>query len=236
MSCAKCHQAPPVESDTWCLGCISWEKLGQELCSTWRLPGFRALAADQCVSAVRAVRGLRVLGNSVESARASSAGGHREREPTDRDLRRPAHPERSPRRGRPAATPPSGHQGVATSTSARVKPELDEEYTYTSEEDLEEEDEEEAPAPAAAPKSAASDKAKDAKDRSPLKRKAPQERKKRGKGDPKRKKIRRGGRKHKRLHRTLRDPHKPVHRGLGAGFWDSNRREEDAKRSRSKSQ
>lgn len=132
MSCAKCHQAPPVESDTWCLGCISWEKLGQELCSTWRLPGFRALAADQCVSAVRAVRGLRVLGNSVESARASSAGGHREREPTDRDLRRPAHPERSPRRGRPAATPPSGHQGVATSTSARVKPELDEEYTYTS--------------------------------------------------------------------------------------------------------
>ena len=62
VSCHKCRQAVPHESDSWCLGCSATEALSQELRNIWGSTGSRAVATDLVVSALRQVRALRRLG------------------------------------------------------------------------------------------------------------------------------------------------------------------------------
>lgn len=73
MSCAKCRQSVPSESDTWCLGCSAWEALGTELCARWYSPGLRSLANQQVVSAVKSIRALRTFSSGLHRAGASQA-------------------------------------------------------------------------------------------------------------------------------------------------------------------
>ena len=73
MSCAKCRQCVPSDTDTWCLGCSAWEALGNELCARWFSPGVRSLANDQVVSAVKAIRALRTFSTGLQSTGASQA-------------------------------------------------------------------------------------------------------------------------------------------------------------------
>lgn len=221
MSCNKCHQADSHDADTWCLACLAWEKLGQELCGAWKAPALRALAADQAVAAARHVRALRILScswASGDSARAASLSGLASAAPSR---------ERVPH---PPNHPPPGHREAA----AEVKEE--EEYSEYTEEGESEEDGEGA-APSASAKSAAKvrpEAAPPARDRSPLRRKSSPGAGGKGKpGAKKKKKVKRAGRKHKRLYRSIKDPFRPSHRGLGAGYWDSRGRTDDFKRRRS---
>ena len=69
--CNKCHQYTPLGNDSWCLGCTGVEALQGELAAPWRTPGFRAAANDLVVSAVRGVKALRDLSQSVYSAEQS---------------------------------------------------------------------------------------------------------------------------------------------------------------------
>lgn len=71
--CNKCHQYTPLGNDSWCLGCTGVEALQGELAAPWRTPGFRAAANDLVVSAVRGVKALRDLSQSVYSAEQSRA-------------------------------------------------------------------------------------------------------------------------------------------------------------------
>ena len=62
VSCHKCRQALPHESDSWCLGCSAVEALSLELRNIWGSPGTRAVATDIICSGLRQVRALRRLG------------------------------------------------------------------------------------------------------------------------------------------------------------------------------
>ena len=64
VSCHKCRQALPHESDSWCLGCSAVEALSLELRNIWGSPGSRAVATDIICSGLRQVRALRRLGVS----------------------------------------------------------------------------------------------------------------------------------------------------------------------------
>lgn len=234
MSCNKCHQAERLEGDTWCLGCISWEQLGTELTSVWKVPALRSVATDICVSAVRSVRSLRQLGGAIQSAGASRESA------VKGDERKPAHPAGPPQK-RPAPTadsstgkrptppdhPPPGRERDGDRED--VKEEDFSEYTY------EEESEESGPPKGTAAKSSASRPT--GRDRSPLVRKSlsgkGKDREKSDKKKSVRKKRKRGGRKHKRLHRTLHRPGLPVHRGVGAAFWDREDAGDDLRERRS---
>ena len=72
VSCHKCRQAVPHESDSWCLACSATEALSQELRNIWGSPGSRLVATDVVVSALRQVRALRRLGVGAGSAAASA--------------------------------------------------------------------------------------------------------------------------------------------------------------------
>lgn len=72
-SCAKCHQCPAAEADSWCLGCTAWEALQAELTARWHTPAVRALANDAVVSAVKLVRALRNVSSGLKSAGDSQA-------------------------------------------------------------------------------------------------------------------------------------------------------------------
>ena len=62
VSCHKCRQAVPHESDSWCLGCSAVEALSLELRNIWGSPGSRSVATDIVCSSLRQVRALRRLG------------------------------------------------------------------------------------------------------------------------------------------------------------------------------
>ena len=67
--CNKCRRSPPIDGDTWCVGCSAWESLGKELTSTWSGPlGVKTLANEIVLNAVREVRGLRALGAGISRA------------------------------------------------------------------------------------------------------------------------------------------------------------------------
>ena len=73
VTCNKCHQYTPLGNHSWCLGCTGVEALQGELAAPWRTSGFRAAANDLVVSAVRGVKALTDLSQSVYSAEQSRA-------------------------------------------------------------------------------------------------------------------------------------------------------------------
>lgn len=229
--CAKCKQSAPLEGDSWCAACSSWEALGRDLCAHWEVQGCRSLASDLVVNCVRQVRALRNLGAGL--SRASVVGG--------------GAPSLGPEAGSHRALPEApglSAKAKAASRGAPVREELPRRRSSESrpikaevsepEEDEEaEESEEVPPSPAHRPiidkgprppepeNSPSRDRRRDSgRDRKRSRRDSnPEERRDR---DPKPKRRRtghRGGRKHQRLYRLAVDPTLPVHRKPSEDFW-----------------
>ena len=126
LTCQKCRQAVPHESDSWCLGCSAAEALTAELRNTWGSPGSRALATDLLVSGLRQVRALRRLGLAAGANRAALGAGDREGRETPRGSLPPPEPVRPP-----SSLPREAPAPAAASTE--VKAEEDEEEESESE-------------------------------------------------------------------------------------------------------
>ena len=223
MACAKCKQGIPLEGDTWCLACISWEQIEIELNSPWHSRGVRDLGTEVVVTAARQLRALRNLSSSLRSAgvsrSAASQGEGRSRSAgiTSREL------------------PPPPPAPIKAEKAAESEYETDEE----EEESEEEEDEitgaypkvdpsKRPPEPAAPPRPKEEVQQetyrvpdREAEDRSRTKKK---KKKKKGRD---RDRGRRGGRKHQGLHRTLEDPSIRVHRKRPGAFWETQPRLEE---------
>lgn len=216
--CTKCKQFPLQETDTWCLGCSSWESLGIELCGTWHHEAIRAVACDQVLACVRGVRNLRNLSGSLrgaEASRASSRGA--ERALPSRPLpgtAKPPHP----------ALPPRVKREEEHSDSE------EEEESEEEEKDREEEDEGSPKAKSKAVKPAAGDSSRgrsdkradprprgdraEERDRAGERSRTPVRRRRRDR-------PRRGGRKHSRTYRQIDNPLLRVHRRLSAAFLET---------------
>lgn len=59
--CHKCHAAPQLSGDSWCLACTACEAVSCELRSRWGSHELRRLAADQLVDQSKAIKTLRIL-------------------------------------------------------------------------------------------------------------------------------------------------------------------------------
>ena len=233
--CAKCKQSAPLEGDTWCAACSSWEALGRDLCAHWEQPGCRAVATDLVVNCVRQVRALRNLGAGLSRSvvgggisiptRVSEAGSDR------------APPEV------PGLAPKAASKGVPVreelprrrSSEARVtKEELSDQFA----EEEAEESEELPPSPTHRPvvdrtrkppepdHSPPADRRRESnrqpKAHSSGHRNSREDTRGRREGGPKSKRRRtshRGGRKHQRLHRLASNPTLPVHRKPSEDFF-----------------
>lgn len=207
VACNKCRRAPAKEPDTWCLACRGVEILNKELAGVWHCNAVRSLAEDQVVAAARAVRGLRSLGTSLDSAEKSRASV------------RAASRERSPRRSSgaprylPAPPPPP---------APVVRPKGE---SYSEFEESEEEDTREGDPPITT-------KAKSDPTRQPPEPALPPRESSRGahehhreRGDQehqtkKKKKSKRDGRKHARHHRGLDRPDLPLPRRPPQTYWE----------------
>lgn len=142
LTCQKCRQAVPHESDSWCLACSAVEALVAELRNSWGSQGSRALAADLVVSGLRQVRALRRLGLAAGGGRAVVRASTAEGRETPRGKLpppEPAVPPRSSGRGEASEVPPA---------PAEVKAEVEED----EEESESEATEEESPCAGASPK------------------------------------------------------------------------------------
>ena len=216
MSCAKCHQCAPSESDTWCIGCSAWEALGIELCARWATPGVRALANDQVVSVVKAIRALRTFSAGLQSAGSAQAALSAKRPPkdTEKDDRAPL--------------PRSRERDIPAGSEVKAQP--------ASSEETDEESGESSEPPAVTPKSAPPrrpaepahpPRSREQENRT-REREQDQERprrrsEERGEQEKRKRKDRRGnraGRKRPRLHRAVTDPNTPLHRRIPGSFLD----------------
>ena len=217
MSCAKCHQCPASDPDTWCLGCSCWEALGWELTSRWHSPGLRELANSQIISAVKAVRALRSVSTGLQSAgdsRAAKASGSQEKAaaPAERaPLPRPRegdHPKRpEPVKEQEASSgdsqedseESSGRPGTAPKSNPALRP-----------------PEPELPPLPRRPESSAKRSLPEEE------LAAPEVKKKKKKNKDKRdRRGNRAGRKHPRLYRAVDNPNARLHRRLPANYWDT---------------
>lgn len=212
MSCHKCKQAPPQVGDSWCLACSGWEALGVELGGRWGNPALRALAEEAVVGAVRQVRGLRKLANSL-SAAAGSGRASVVPEAAGTSTTAKATPPRPPL---PRNPPPLPKQEVAESED------VEEEEEESEGSDRREREEPEAATPVrrergserpVTPIRSTGDHLPE-RDRS---RRRGSGRDHRGHHSSRR---HRGGRKHKRLARGLTDPSLPLHRSTPGSYWD----------------
>ena len=92
--CNKCRVSRRSEGNAWCLGCLSWETLEQELTGSWVGPGgLRVIADNLVLGAAREVRALRALGAGLGQAPSSGAGslpsGHRAPRPVKEETPEP---------------------------------------------------------------------------------------------------------------------------------------------------
>ena len=119
--CAKCKTCPREGSDSWCLGCSSWESIGRDLCARWDGPaGIRQIANSLAVNCAREIRALRGLGAGLHLAPGPKAGTKVKEEPIEQ---------------RPLAKgPPPG-----LSAKAKAAPAEESEYSFEEEEESEEE-------------------------------------------------------------------------------------------------
>ena len=131
VSCHKCRQALPHESDSWCLGCSAAEALSLELRNIWGSPGTRAIATDLICSCLRQVRALRRLG--VGGAGVSLASPAASDTPVAPGSLRPPEPAIGPKRKVPEPIP-------AAAPEAEVKQELKEDSEESEEESTSGED------------------------------------------------------------------------------------------------
>ena len=225
--CAKCKQDRTWNQDTWCLACAAWESLAAELTAPWGSPACRPLATDQILNCVKAVRSLRQLSTSIQSAGASrsaldkgSAGSGRA-------------PQVVCRSGPPGAAAkvlPPGPKESNRSTlppppaPVRAKDETESEYSGESGEAVDLASGErasgsrpvaEVPTPPSPPRG----RVREVRDRS--------RRRHSGAKDRGGHKTRRAGRKHQRLHRTLDNPSIRVHQRLPGSYFDDHEEPDD---------
>lgn len=144
LTCQKCRQAVPHESDSWCLGCSAAEALTAELRNSWGSQGSRALATDLVVSGLRQVRALRRLGLAAGSGRAVRGQDAAEGRETPRGSLPPPEPAVGPR-----SSLRSGGQGDPPAPAEVKREELEEEESES------EASAEESPCTGAFPKSKA---------------------------------------------------------------------------------
>ena len=226
-NCAKCRQATPLEGDSWCAACSSWEALGRDLCAHWEVPGCRTLASDLVVNCVRQVRALRNLGAGLArreggDPRSSEAGEGRARGAT------------------PGLTAKASSQALPIRAelprrrSSEARPVKEEGRDCEDEEEEEaEESEELPPSPCHRPLPDKHQRPPEPDHSPPRGRKRdsgkkrtrdeagsrPDREKQSGKDRRRRRGGHRAGRKHQRLHRLAEDPTLPVHRKPGEDFW-----------------
>ena len=125
VSCHKCRQALPHESDSWCLGCSAVEALSLELRNIWGSPGTRAIATDLICSSLRQIRALRRLG--LGGAGVGLASPVAAATPVDPGSLRPPEPAVGPKRKEP--------EPIAAAVSERgIKEELKEDSEESEEE------------------------------------------------------------------------------------------------------
>ena len=224
MSCAKCNQVIPHESDTWCIGCAAWETLGQELTCPWPSKALRVLAGDQVVSCVKAVRALRNYSISCLSADTSRAALTINKAKLESSGSVP----RSSGVRSSEVVPRSGLEDV------KCEEESESEYESSEEEEVVPP----VPSKESHPTTAAKSKAAfreslevqptgerhrsrrietGRKDRH-SRRGDREERKHRREGAGK---VRRGGRKHSRLYRSLENPHVVTRKRPPTTYWDT---------------
>ena len=119
--CAKCKTCPREGSDSWCLGCSSWESIGRDLCGKWEVPaGIRQVANSLAVNCACEIRALRGLGAGIRLAQGSGAGARVKEEKTEPPTL-------------PKETPPG------LSAKAKATPQEYSDYTFEEEEESEEE-------------------------------------------------------------------------------------------------
>ena len=59
--CGKCRQVAPKASNLWCLGCLAWERIEQELARPWGSAEGRVLGEDLVLGCARALSQVRTL-------------------------------------------------------------------------------------------------------------------------------------------------------------------------------
>ena len=231
--CAKCKQSAPLEGDSWCAACSSWEALGRDLCAHWEQQGCRTLAADLVVNCVRQVRALRNLGAGLSRSVGSGSG-----------IPPVTLAEAGPGRARaeiPGLSPKAASKGVPSREelprrrSSEARP-VKEEPSDLGEDEEGEESEEEAVSPYHQPVVDRSRRPPEPDHSPPKDRKRESggppgdhkttrgearrgERRERGSKGKHRRTSHRGGRKHQRLHRLATDPTLVVHRKPSDSFW-----------------
>ena len=230
--CAKCKQAAPVEGDSWCIACSSWEALGRDLCAHWEAQGCRSIASDLVVNCVRQVRALRNLGAGLcrSTVPAPSSGTLQLAEAGERRARSEV-PGLSAK-AKPAAVQPPRREELPRRRSSEARP-VKEEASEVEEDEEDEESEELAPSPGHRPLVEKGPRPPEP-DHSPLRerrRESGRHEHKDRRGDtrqgrreegpkPKRRRTgHRGGRKHQRLHRLADNPSLLVHRKPSEDFW-----------------
>ena len=216
--CNKCHQAPSIGSDSWCVGCAALEIVQEELKGRWGSSDLRRAANDWLVDLGRQIKVLRALSLRLQPVvppglEAGRKGGAGCEGATPKALAVPA------------------RQEAEEEKVVEPEPEGSYSYTYTDceeEEELAEEREplrrppaKEPPVPPPAPPPVVK---QEEEEKAPERRKKSREEKKhkarsshrkgheRRKGERERHRGRRGGRKHQQVRRRSSDPNVRFHR------------------------
>ena len=215
--CGKCRQVAPKASNLWCLGCLAWERIEQELARPWGSAEGRVLGEDLVLGCARALSQVRTL-SLVAQAEPNGCAvlPSAPREPTGKGAGGEARPssdlvaaqsstavtpkeeQKIPDPGRSSGVVPVEVSSATTSRPAETPHPEEDEYSYYTE--VEESE-------AASPRF-------HLEERPALPRKRPQpeskgygkDSRKSAKKNKKKKKNKRGGRKHQRLGRFVEDP------------------------------